>query len=530
MGQLDPSIPFRALSSQEPHQANPLGLLSGVLTVKRQMGAAADEQHERDALAQFERYLEADPDDPDGALVKLATNGHGEAALRFAEQLGKTRRANALAATAQFDTDGKNLERAGQFLQSVQDQNGWNAYRSRAIELEPRAAAVIPSEYTPEAKQQMLGFHLSAKEWNDAQKAGLTRVLTGDWQGGIGWVLSNAPNAEAYAMTLKAAKQNGAPPEVLALFDREFSPAALTRAAQVAISPKDRATMAATAADRDTDNRRQAADDAEQARHNRVMEARPTGAGASDDDRGDVVETIRGMKDHTIPPEIPARGSRVYTALMAEAHRQGFDLARANQDWKATQKYLATLNGAQQTRLRQAVAFTSDALPLIRELVTEWDSYGIPVLSKKNLDAAAAGTYGNKAQSLARRLKAQIADLTSELGTVYKGGNSSTDESLKLAAENLQGDWSKRAALDALTQIDKNLEMRRGSMRLPPVASEGNAYSPMGTPPPAPAAAPPRGDVGAGIPQFKVKAPNGTTYTFPTQKAADDFKRAAGIP
>ena len=53
---------------------------------------------------------------------------------------------------------------------------------------------------------------------------------------------------------------------------------------------------------------------------------------------------------------MPGRASKEYVAIMAEAHRQHFDIAKANEDWTATQKYLGTLNGAQQTRLRQATS------------------------------------------------------------------------------------------------------------------------------------------------------------------------------
>jgi hypothetical protein len=170
--------------------------------------------------------------------------------------------------------------------------------------------------------------------------------------------------------------------------------------------------------------------------------------------------------------------------VRAELARQGYNLTKATEDWNSTSKYLATLNGAQQTRLRQAVEFTRESLPLVQGLVTEWDSAGLPLLSKANLDAAASGAYGAKQQSLAVRLKGQIADLTSELGTVYKGGNSSTDESLKLAAQNLQGNWSKQAALDALKQIDTNLTIRANSIKnTGPVANTGNPYAPQTTAP-----------------------------------------------
>ncbi len=213
---------------------------------------------------------------------------------------------------------------------------------------------------------------------------------------------------------------------------------------------------------------------------------------ADSQDQKDVVESVKGMKDGTVPPILPSRASREYTALMAEAHRQGFDLVKANEDWTATQKYLSTLNGQQQVRLRQAVGFTKESLPLVETLAQQWDAGKFGPLNKARLALAKQGALGQDAQSIATKLDAQIADLTSELGTVYKGGNSSTDESLKLAAQNLNANWSKQTLLDNVQQIRKNLAIRENSIRAgSPVANEGNRYAPATAP--APAAGPPPG-------------------------------------
>jgi len=68
------------------------------------------------------------------------------------------------------------------------------------------------------------------------------------------------------------------------------------------------------------------------------------------------------------------------------------------------------------------------------------------------------------AQDVATQLSTQISDLTSELGTVYKGGNSSTDESLRLAAKNLQGEWSEHTLLNNVKLVRKNLDIRKRSL------------------------------------------------------------------
>ena len=165
--------------------------------------------------------------------------------------------------------------------------------------------------------------------------------------------------------------------------------------------------------------------------------------------------------------------------VRAELARSGYNLTKATEDWTATQKYLSTLNGQQQTRLRQAVEFTNASLDLVDSLAQQWKGSGLKPLNAANLAAAKQGLLGQQAQSIAVKLDAQIADLQSELGTVYKGGNSSTDESLKLAAKNLQSDWAEQTLLDATKQIRQNLAIRSNSLKLGGVAGvPGNTYAP----------------------------------------------------
>lgn len=189
-------------------------------------------------------------------------------------------------------------------------------------------------------------------------------------------------------------------------------------------------------------------------------------AGALDD----VKESVQGMIDGTIPPQLPGRASKEYLAVMAEAHRQGYDLKGAVMDFTATQKHLATLNGAQQTRLRQSISTAAESLDVIDTLADQWnaarivkDGKVVP-LNKAELAAAKSGLYGQKAQSIATQLEGQITDVTSELGNVYMGGNSPTDHALKLAGKNLSADWSAQTLKDMTKLARTNLKIRNNSI------------------------------------------------------------------
>lgn len=213
-------------------------------------------------------------------------------------------------------------------------------------------------------------------------------------------------------------------------------------------------------------------------------------------DKGKSNDPASSIADAIIAGEQPPVLTGLYRmagpvrAALAAKH---YDLTHATEDWTATQKYLSSLNGSQQLRLRQAVDFTHDSLDVVEELANEWKAGGFPLLNRAKLTAARNGALGAKAQSIATRLESQISDLVSELGTVYKGGNSSTDESLKLAAQNLRSEWSLPTLLDNVNQVRRNLEIRRNSLRASgPIAGSGNPYAPQ-VQTPAPSGVTPEG-------------------------------------
>lgn len=186
------------------------------------------------------------------------------------------------------------------------------------------------------------------------------------------------------------------------------------------------------------------------------------GPGASPDDpksiaagimRGDLPPTVKGLYRNASP-------------VLAELSRQGYNLQRAETDWNAVQKHIQTLNGAQQTRLNQAISTASDSLDKINSLYDEYQKLaptaGIKVINKASL--AIAKQLPGRPGAVAQALEAQIADLTSELGNVYMGGNSPTDHALSLAKQNLSSDWNRETFKEAIKQAKLNLGIRRNSI------------------------------------------------------------------
>ena len=163
--------------------------------------------------------------------------------------------------------------------------------------------------------------------------------------------------------------------------------------------------------------------------------------------RGEQPPTMQGLFRY---------GGAVRTALA----KMGYDLSTAQQDWNATTKYLSSINGPQQTRLRQAAQTAYDSLDIVDELTKKWDAGKFPPLNTVRLKAAINGVLGPEAQQIATQLETQIADIVSEVSNVYMAGNTPTDESMKLAAKNLSANWEKNQLLANTKLLRKNLQIR----------------------------------------------------------------------
>lgn len=197
---------------------------------------------------------------------------------------------------------------------------------------------------------------------------------------------------------------------------------------------------------------------------------------------GDLIsQTADGIEKGIAPPDMKGLG-RLRVPVQAELAKRGFNLSQANLDWQATQKHLATLNSGGQERLNQAINFVSDTIPVIRHLYNDWQqeagSSGFKLLNKATL--ATMKQLPGKAGATAQALETQINDFVSELGTVYKGGGTSTDKSLGMAASNLAADWNPETFNAALNLAEKNIAIRKNSVASSQVhgASGGNPYAP----------------------------------------------------
>jgi hypothetical protein len=200
----------------------------------------------------------------------------------------------------------------------------------------------------------------------------------------------------------------------------------------------------------------------------------------------DVINNIaEGIVSGKQPPVLTGL-YRMAGPVRSALQERGFDLSSAQQDWSASQRWINTVNSTQYKGLRDSIQFTQNSIPMVRDLVTQWDSAGLPLLSAANLALAKSGAKGQDAQELARKLDGAMGEMQANLATIYRSGYSPTNTALESAAKSLSGDWSRKAALGSLDQIERIVSYRDQAMQQvgPMTGRDENQYAPRGNAPP----------------------------------------------
>lgn len=195
----------------------------------------------------------------------------------------------------------------------------------------------------------------------------------------------------------------------------------------------------------------------------------------------DEAMTGQAIMDGSQPPPTSSGASgnsKTNLGVKAYLAANGFDLSTASLDWTAMNKYVSSLNSTQQIRLRQAAVAVPDMLTNVQSLYNDTysklSSAGITELNSANLSLAAQGVYGEDAQASAVQLQQQIIDITSDLATIYKGGNAATDQSLQTGAEQLSGSWDPATFTAAIQNINANIGYRINAINQAGVGGTGS--------------------------------------------------------
>ena len=267
------------------------------------------------------------------------------------------------------------------------------------------------------------------------------------------------------------------PPGALENYFQQYA-----REQKIPVDPRTGQAQLTTAQQEAARKRWSQADDSPAAQQMRQADTDTAEEIANAIERGDRPPTLQGLYRH---------GPLVHGILA----KRKFNLTDATLDWQATQNWLRSASSAQQLRMRQAVDNTYHSLQTIQDAAQAWNAGNFPVFNKATIDAAVQANLGKKVQAtiagqekewtpseIATILKAQIADVTAELANVYMGGNSPTEQAMKLASHNLNENWSSRTLQSMIDLTRNNLKIRENSMKnTGPVGSDNRYYTPPST-------------------------------------------------
>lgn len=191
----------------------------------------------------------------------------------------------------------------------------------------------------------------------------------------------------------------------------------------------------------------------------------------------ELVSAILRGDSPPIPPNNPR--TKDIQMVLAGLGALGFDNTKAVQDWTSMQKRLQSMNSTQQVRLFQAVGAMEGSIEQADRLYKEWQATGLTsgfsTFNRAAL-AASANLPGEKG-AVARTLLSHIEDMSAELATIYRGGNSPTDAAFAAAQKSLSADWNPETFEKNLELIRQNLRIRKNTMASATQVI-GNQYAP----------------------------------------------------
>ena len=155
-------------------------------------------------------------------------------------------------------------------------------------------------------------------------------------------------------------------------------------------------------------------------------------------------------------------------ASLMLAWKDAWEISSTLMDYDATKKMVSTMNWTAQVRLKQAISFAEETLPLVDQTAIEAEQVmsksWITAIGKVQKNAAMSWVFGNEVKQAFTKLNTQLTEMASELAVVYKWGNSPTDMWLEQATEMLNANRDYDTLKANLELIKKNVALRKQSV------------------------------------------------------------------
>lgn len=177
--------------------------------------------------------------------------------------------------------------------------------------------------------------------------------------------------------------------------------------------------------------------------------------------------------------------------------QNGFDLSKAQLQWKAAEKQITSLNGPQQVRFVGLANSVVNTIDEVRNLAQQMQLSGVPMFNKAELLAYIQTAGNSEGGQLATRYINAVNTAKEEFANLANGGYAPTDAAWKLADEQINSNYGVKQLDSALSESQRLIKYRLAAM--PGMSTTGpgaaNRYFPGNEQaPPPPAAQPSSGN------------------------------------
>lgn len=176
-------------------------------------------------------------------------------------------------------------------------------------------------------------------------------------------------------------------------------------------------------------------------------------------DPGQVAKIAQGIRNGNQPPTL----SGLYGMsgpVRAALEESGFDLNKAQLEYKSAEKQVASLNGPQMVRFVGLAKSVSSTIDEVRELSKELQNSGVPLLNAAKL-ATYMQTMGNTPQGqLAARYIGAVNTLKEEFANLANGGYAPTEAAWKLANDQINGNYGVKQLGASLDEVQRLIHYR----------------------------------------------------------------------
>jgi hypothetical protein len=216
----------------------------------------------------------------------------------------------------------------------------------------------------------------------------------------------------------------------------------------------------------------------EVAAYKEIEEARWSGRGIGRYGGSEKVQSIvQGIVSGRQPPRLSGLYS-AQPAVRAGLEEQGFDLTKAQLEYQAAERHIASMNGPQITRFMGLANSVVNTIDRVSHLADEMQLSGVPALNNLQIQAYIKAEGNSPNGQLAATYIAAVNTLKEEFANLATGGYAPHEAVWKLANDQINADYGVHELNASLREIQRLINYRiHGILSTKPVGTGGeNRY------------------------------------------------------